>query len=89
MAHAIDASYQPAVAYQGGNANTAEQEPKSGQTQPQKAASSDTQRGGQRTSREDTAYEARGPDKSEGSEPTQDSKSSFTNSRGENLDLNA
>jgi hypothetical protein len=46
-------SYQPAVAYQGGQANTAQQEPKSGQTQPIQAPAADTQRGDQRSLQSD------------------------------------
>lgn len=37
-------TYQPAVAYQGGQVNTPQQDPKSGQTQPVQAPAADTQR---------------------------------------------
>lgn len=40
-------SYQSAVAYQGGQVNTPQQEPRSGQTQPKQAPAADTQRGDQ------------------------------------------
>ena len=43
MMNGPNVSYQPAVAYQGGQVNTPQQEPKSGQTQPIQAPAADTQ----------------------------------------------
>lgn len=43
MVNGPNVAYQPAVAYQGGLANTAQQEPKSGHTQPIQAPAADTQ----------------------------------------------
>ena len=51
MVNGTDVSYQPAVAYQGGQVNTPQQEPKSGQTQPIQAAAADTQDNDQSSSR--------------------------------------
>jgi hypothetical protein len=50
MVNGPTVSYQPAVAYQGGQVNTPEQEPRSGRTQPRQAPAADTQRGEQRSS---------------------------------------
>jgi hypothetical protein len=48
MVNSTSASYQPAVAYQGGQINTPQQEPREAQTQPVQAPSADSQRGDQR-----------------------------------------
>jgi hypothetical protein len=53
MVNATDTGYQPAVAYQGGHVNTPQQEPKSGQTQPKQAPAADTQRGDQKSARDE------------------------------------
>ena len=47
MVNAPNTSYQPAVAYQGGQVNTTQQEPKTGRTQPKQAPAADTHRGDQ------------------------------------------
>lgn len=53
--------YQPAVAYQGGQVNTPQQEPVSGRTQPQRPApAADTQRGDRRTQPEPEVAERGG-----------------------------
>ncbi len=49
MVNGPSTSYQPTVAYQGGQINTPQQEVKSGETQPKQAPAADTQRGDQRT----------------------------------------
>ena len=59
MVNGPNISYQPAVAYQGGQVNTPQQEPKSGQTQPIQAAAADTQSSDQQSSR-DSSSQARG-----------------------------
>ena len=43
MMNGTNTSYQPAVAYQGGQVNTPQQQPTSNQTQPIQAAAADTQ----------------------------------------------
>ena len=43
MMNGPNTSYQPAVAYQGGQVNTPQQQPTSGQTQPIQAPAADTQ----------------------------------------------
>lgn len=45
MVNGPSVSYQPAVAYQGGPVNTAEQEPQNGRTQPLQAPAADSQHG--------------------------------------------
>ncbi len=49
MVNVPNTTYQPAVAYQGGQVNTPQQEPKSGQTQPKQAPVADTQHSEQRS----------------------------------------
>ena len=44
MMNGPSTSYQPAVAYQGGQVNTPQQQPSSGKTQPIQAPAADTQR---------------------------------------------
>ena len=43
MMNGPNTSYQPAVAYQGGQVNTPQQQPTSGQTQPIQAPAADSQ----------------------------------------------
>ncbi len=50
MMNGPNTTYQPAVAYQGGQVNTPQQDPKSGQTQPIQAAAADTQGSDQQSS---------------------------------------
>lgn len=44
MVNGTNTTYQPAVAYQGGQVNTPQQQPSSGKTQPIQAPAADTQR---------------------------------------------
>jgi hypothetical protein len=55
MVNGPNVAYQPAVAYQGGLANTAQQDPKNGQTQPIQAPAADTQSSDQDTSRKSSS----------------------------------
>jgi len=89
MVNATDTSYQPAVAYQGGQVNTPQQEPKSGQTQPTQAPAADTQRGDQRTLASDDDKVASSITDSRDAEVTQDNKSSYNDSRGATVDVKA
>lgn len=90
MVNATDTSYQPAVAYQGGQVNTPQQEPKSGQTQPTQAPAADTQRADQRTlASQDNNNTGAKTAKNRDSEPSQDSKSSYNDSRGTKVDVRA
>ncbi len=50
MMNGTNTTYQPAVAYQGGQVNTPQQDPKSGQTQPIQAPAADTQGSDQQSS---------------------------------------
>ena len=50
MMNGPNTSYQPAVAYQGGQVNTPQQQPTSGQTQPIQAPAADTQSNDQQQS---------------------------------------
>jgi hypothetical protein len=63
MVNGPNVAYQPAVAYQGGLANTAQQEPKSGQTQPIQAPAADSQSSDQQSSQQSSS----GSDSSRGS----------------------
>jgi len=57
MTNVTGTSYQPAVAYQGGQVNTPMQEPKSGQTQPKQAPAADTQRGDMEKDKHQSSYD--------------------------------
>jgi hypothetical protein len=50
MMNGPNTSYQPAVAYQGGQVNTPQQQPTSGQTQPIQAPAADSQGSDQQSS---------------------------------------
>lgn len=50
MMNGTNTTYQPAVAYQGGQVNTPQQDPKSGQTQPIQAPAADSQGSDQQSS---------------------------------------
>lgn len=50
MMNGTNTTYQPAVAYQGGQVNTPQQQPSSGQTQPIQAPAADTQSNDQQQS---------------------------------------
>lgn len=89
MVNATDTGYQPSVAYQGGQVNTPQQEPRSGQTQPTQAPAADTQRADQRSLASDSGGSRRTADRREDSEPTQDSKSSYNDNRGTKIDVRA
>lgn len=49
MVSSASVTYQPSVAYQGGEVNTPQQEPRSGQTQPTQAPAADSSRTDRRT----------------------------------------
>jgi hypothetical protein len=66
-------SYPTAVAYQGGQVNTPQQEPKTGQTQPREAPAADTQRGDQRSH---AAEDTKSNTQVQAREKTQDAKHS-------------
>jgi hypothetical protein len=50
MMNGTSTTYQPAVAYQGGQVNTPQQDPKNGQTQPIQAPAADSQGSDQQSS---------------------------------------
>lgn len=88
MVSSASVAYQPSVAYQGGQVNTPQQEPRSGQTQPAQAPAADSSRADRRTH---APEESRGPPRaaSDRGEATQDSKSTYNDSRGSSVDVKA
>lgn len=88
MVNAGSVTYQPATAYQGGQVNTPQQQPRESQTQPKQAPAADSQRSDQKTLRsKDESAPRRAQENTREAEATQDSKSSYT--RGDNVDVKA